>query len=349
MNNRQRRLGISSFLLTGLILVVVSCLAYGRSGHGAAHMGLPPISVGTAPTGSRPLPIVVRALGDVNSLGQTTLTATITGKIQGPFDTEGAVAAGAIVAHNVSPVLQDQLATARAQLKYAKIALQRAQDLAHEKLQTDLDVALAQRNLAQAKSSLATLRQQANEQVMRAPFAGTLHYLVAPGTVVYRGTPVASIKGRATPWVDIRVSPATSYDIKLGEDAEVSDGTWYGAGHVLSIGQDASLWGLVRIRISLPVGSPLIPGEWARVRLIQDGAPATTVPQAALVMRGAKAMVFVIGQHHAEEVPVQVLADNNKNVWVKGQLQARERVAISGVTRLKNGSLIVADAAQGSK
>lgn len=349
MNNRQRSLEVSAFLIIGLILVAVSYAAYGRGRNGAAHRGLPPISVRTAHTGSRPLPIVVRALGDVNSLGQTTLTATITGKIQGPFDTEGTVAAGAIVAHNVSPALQAQLASARAQLKYANIALKRTSALAHEKLQTDLDVALAQRNQAQAESSLVTIQQQANEQVMRAPFAGTLHYLVAPGTVVYRGTPVATINGRAAPWVDIKVSPATSQDIKLDEEAEVSDGTWHGVGHVLSIGQNARSWGLIRIRISLPVDSPLIPGEWARVRLIQNGAPATTVPQAALVMRGAKAMVFVIGQHHAEEVPVQVLADNNKNVWVKGQLQARERVAISGVTRLKNGSLIVADAAQGSK
>ncbi|WP_264797796.1 efflux RND transporter periplasmic adaptor subunit [Acidocella aminolytica] len=291
----------------------------------------------------------MHALGIVNSLGQTTLTATITGKIQGPFDTEGAVAAGAIVAHNVSPALQAQLASARAQLKYANIALKRTLALAHEKLQTDLDVALAQRNQAQAESSLVTIQQQANEQVMRAPFAGTLHYLVAPGTVVYRGTPVATINGRAVPWVDIKVSPATSHDIKLDEEAEVSDGTWHGMGHVLSIGKNARSWGLIQIRIKLPVGSPLIPGEWARVKLIQDGAPATTVPRTALIMHGGKAVVFIITQHHAKEVPVQILADTQKKVWVKGPLKASERIAISGVTRLKNDSRVVMATAQDNK
>ncbi|WP_298225225.1 efflux RND transporter periplasmic adaptor subunit [Acidocella sp.] len=348
MNISQYSRGISIAALASLILAAVSYAAYDQSGHGAPHVGLPKILVRTAPVGSRPIPLMVRALGVVNSLGQTTMMATMTGEIEGPFDTQGEIAKGAVVARNVSPLLQDQLATARAQLKYARIVLQRTLDLAQQNLRTDLDVALAQRNLAQAQSSLAALQQQTGMQAMRAPFSGTLHYLVAPGTVVYRGTPVATISGRATPWVDIRVSPADANDLRQGEEAEISVGAWHGQGKVLSIGQNARVWGLIRIRIGISGANPLIPGEWARVLLTQYGTSATTVPRAALVMRGANALVFVIGQHHAHEVHVQILATFKQHAWVKGALHAGETVAVSSVGRLKDGSYVVTNASAGS-
>ncbi len=341
MIDHPRRPKIVLFVLAGLILAVAGYATYTRGTHRAAHAGLPAISVSTAPAVLAPMPVVARALGAVNSLGQATLTATMTGEIEGPFNTTGEIAADAIVARNISPLLQDQTGAAQAQLEYAKTVLQRTLSLAQQHLRTDLDVALAQRNFAQAKSNLAALRQQASLQTMRAPFAGTLHYLVAPGSTVYRGTPVATINGRAAPWVDIRISPASSQTIQQNEDAEISGDTWRGMGHVLSIGQNAQPWGLVQVRIQLPAGNPLLPGEWVNVLLTRNGAPAVAVPQAALVMRGANAMVFVIGKHHAHEVPVQILAEAQRHVWVTGALHAGEMAAVSGTTRLKNGSPIV--------
>lgn len=277
----------------------------------------------------------------VDSLGKTTLTAPVTGEIEGPFHTKGEIAAGAVVARNVPAALRGQIANAQAQLQYTRTALRMTRQLATQRLKTALDVAQAQRNLVQAKDQLAGLQTEAGQQALRAPFAGTLHYLVAPGTVVYRGTPVATISGRAKPWIDLRVTPGAAQGITVGETATISGTTWQGRGRVVSVGQDARPWGLVRVRIGLPSGSPLLPGEWTRVRLMHGGVPAPVVPSAAVVMRGAKAMVFVIRQHRAHAVAVHILAESRRQTWVRGALRAGEKIAVVGVTRLADGSPVV--------
>lgn len=280
-------------------------------------------------------------LGMVDSLGKTTLTAPVTGQIEGPFDTRGEVATGAVIARNVPAALPGQRANARAQLQYARTALRMTRQLARQHLRTALAVAQAERNLTQAKNRLADLQTEAGQQVLRAPFAGTVRYRVAPGTVVYRGTPVATISGRAKPWIDVLVPPAASQGIKVGEAATIAGTDWHGKGRVIAVGREARPWGLVRVRIGLPPGSTLIPGEWARVRLLRSRSAASVVPRAAVVMRGAKAMVFVIHHRHAHAVAVRVLAEAQRQTWVEGALRPGEKVAIVGVTRLADGSPVV--------
>lgn len=347
LNERSlwRRLPVGATVL----LLAATPGTYAASAKPAVHqdtarqepaVGVPVVA---AKVGSSSVPTVLSTLGMVDSLGKTTLTASVTGEIEGPFHTKGEVEAGAVVARNVPAALHGQLANAQAQLQYAHTALRTTQQLARQHLKTALDVALAQRNLVQAKSQLANLRQTARQQVMRAPFTGTLHYLVAPGTVVYRGTPVATISGRATPWIDVRVSPDAAHGITAGEVATIADASWHGNGQVVAVGQEARPWGLVRVRIGLPAGSSLVPGEWASVQLMHRGASAPVVPRAAVVMRGAKAMVFVIRGHRAHAVEVRIVAEAQRQTWVKGAVKVGEKVAVIGVTRLADGNAVSPD------
>jgi hypothetical protein len=137
------------------------------------------------------------------------------------------------------------------------------------------------------------------------------------------------------------VPPDTAHGITVGEIATIAGAPWEGKGRVIAVGQEARPWGLVRVRIGLPASSSLIPGEWTSVRLIHSGASAAVVPRAAVVMRGAKAMVFIIRQHHAHAVEVRVLAEAQRRTWVKGPVMAGEKVAVGGVTRLANGSAVI--------
>lgn len=299
------------------------------------------VHVVTAEVGLSSRPTVFRALGIVDSLGKTTLTAPMTGKVEGPFDTTGQVRDGAVVARNVPPALHGKLNEARAQLRYTRTELRRVAQLVHQRLRTALDLALADRNLEKAENAVANLRHEARQEVIRAPLGGTLRYLLAPGTVVYRGTPIATISGKAAPWIDVRVPPGATHGIKIGEAATIACGIWHGTGRVVSVGRDARPWGLVRVRIDPPKGSPLIPGEWTRVTLTHSGARTLVVPRAAVVMRGAKAMVFTIRNHHAHATAVRVLTTVGRKTWVQGTLHKSEKVAIVGVTRLVNGSPVI--------
>ena len=306
-----------------------------------APVPVAPVPVGAAHVTLTPAPHVLRVLAEVDSLGKTTLAAPVTGEIAGPFLTEGEVAAGAVVARNIPATLRGGLAAARADLAFAQATLARTTRLAAQHLRTQLAVEQARQAVAQAQARLAGLEREAAQQVLRAPFAGTLHYLVAPGTVVFQGTPVATLSGRATPWIDARIPPDRARGLHPDQIATIAAHGWHGIGRIAAIGSDARPLGLLRVRIRLPADNTLLPGEWVWVRLIRPGPPAPSVPQAAVVMRGARAMVFVLAAGHAHAVPVRVLAEAGGRVWLRGALHPGQTVAVAGATRLAEATRVV--------
>ncbi len=234
----------------------------------------PPVPVGSERILLSPVPDGLRALGKVDSLGETTLVAPTTGKIVGPFQIEGEIAAGTVIARNVPPNLQSSITSARADVAMAQAAYARTRQLVTHRLSTGLALDEARRKLVNARENLNGLDKEAEQEVIKAPFAGTLRYLISPESVVYKGTPIATLSGRAIPWIDVRVPPEASRGIHPGEPARVAANGWSGTGHVVSVGRDARPLGLVLVRIDLPDSNLLVPGQWAWVRLTRPGAPA---------------------------------------------------------------------------
>lgn len=301
---------------------------------------LPAVPVQSAAVVIAAVPPAERVLGRVDSLGKTTVSASMTGKIVGPFQNTGQVAAGAVIARNVPPMLESSVAGARTDLAIAKAAYARTRQLVTDRLRTQLALARAERDVVRAKERLSGLRQQAAQQVIRAPFAGTLQYLVSPGTVAYRGTPIAVISGRARPWIDVRVPPEVARLVPVNEHVRIRAIGWSGTGRVISVGHDARPLGLVQVRITLPHGSPLVPGQWAWVRLGRHGPPAPVVPAAAVVMRHGRSMVFVLHHGHAYAVSVRVLTEQHGKAWLAGSLHVGEQIAVRHAARLTEGSPI---------
>lgn len=317
-----------------LILLVLAAVPPARAADA------PPVSVTSAKVALIAAPKEVRALGKVDSLGKTTLSASVTGEIVGPFQTEGEVKGGTVIARNVPPALQSSITRARADVALAQAAYARTRQLASHQLSTQLALIQARRKLAQAQSNLAGLRQEAAQQVIKAPVAGTLRYLIAPNTVVFRGTPVATISGRATPWIDLRVPPRDARQVHVGAPAQISATGWSGIGRVESVGHDARLFGLVRVRVGLPDGNPLIPGEWAWVQVTRAGRLAPSVDASALVMHAGRTMVFVLQNGQARAVVVHVLAERGGRAWLAGPLHAGQQVAVTHAARLVEGSRV---------
>ena len=324
----------------GLLVALLAPAASGPAARAAPAAPAAPVPVGAAQVTLSPAPQVLRVLAEVDSLGKTTLAAPVTGEIAGPFLTEGEVAAGAVVARNVPATLRGRLAAARADLAFARATLARTTHLAAQHLRTELAVDQARQALAQAQARLAGLEREAAQQVLRAPFAGTLHYLIAPGTVVFQGTPVATISGRATPWIDARIPPDQASGLHPEQIARIAARGWHGTGRIAAIGSDARPLGLLRVRIRLPADNPLLPGEWVWVRLIRPGPPAPSVPQAAVVMRGDRAVVFALTTGRAHAVPVRVLAEAHGRVWLRAALHPGQTVAVAGAPRLAEAARV---------
>ena len=279
-----------------------------------------------------------QVLGTVESIGEATLAAPVTGRVLGPFLAPGNVAAGAVVARIAPPGLHAGIVAAQARTAYAHTQLERTRKLFRDGVTARQDVDRAGLALAEARSSLRALEAQAGEQVLTAPFAGTLHYLVPPGTVVNAGSPVATLAGRGEPWARAYVTPAQAQGLRMGASVAILAQGWRGQGQIRSVGQSARHLGLVSVYITLPGNSPLLPGEWLQLTLPSAGGSAFRVPSQAVVMRGARSQVFVVRDGRAAAVPVEVVASRDDEAWVQGALRDGELVVVSGNARLAPGT-----------
>lgn len=277
-------------------------------------------------------------LAKVESNGNVTLTAPVTGRVLGPLRADGPVTAGAIIARIASPGLQNSIQSAREQGAFAQEQFLRDQKLYQDGVIARQNVAGSHLALNMAQSKLRVLQAQAAQQTLTAPFAGSLHYLVPAGAVVNMGTAIATLAGRGNPWAQAYVTPSLARYLRPGSTVMLRGTDWHGAGRIRSIGQSAQHLGLVSVYITLPAHSPALPGEWLEATLQQTKGQAYQIPAEAVVMHAAQIEVFVLRQGKAMAVPIHIIASRNRQSWVAGDLKAGEQVIISANDRLLSGT-----------
>ncbi|MDD2746532.1 MAG: efflux RND transporter periplasmic adaptor subunit [Acidithiobacillus ferrooxidans] len=289
--------------------------------------------VASAPT--QPENIV---LATVESNGRVTLTAALTGRVLGPLLPAGEVPDGALVARIAPPGLGASISAARARVAFCRNQWLRNRKLYADGVLSRQDVEQAKLTLDESRSALRVLQAQSDQQQLTAPFAGSLHYLVPAGAVVNAGQPIATLAGRGAPWAHAYVTPAVAQGLQMGMVVGLDGSNWRGHGKIRSVGQSARHLGLVSVYIDLPVGSPLLPGEWLQVRLPAPVTTAFVLPTACIVMRGARTEVFAVRHGRAVVVPVHIVAGRGDRTWVSGDLRVGEPVIRSGNARLVAGT-----------
>ena len=289
--------------------------------------------VASAPT--QPENIV---LATVESNGRVTLTAALTGRVLGPLLPAGEVPDGALVARIAPPGLGASISAARARVAFCRNQWLRNRKLYADGVLSRQDVEQAKLALDVSRSALRVLQAQSDQQQLTAPFAGSLHYLVPAGAVVNAGQPIATLAGRGAPWAHAYVTPAVAQGLQMGMVVGLDGSNWRGHGKIRSVGQSARHLGLVSVYIDLPVGSPLLPGEWLQVRLPAPVTTAFVLPTACIVMRGARTEVFAVRHGRAVVVPVHIVAGRGDRTWVSGDLRVGEPVIRSGNARLVAGT-----------
>ncbi|MDA8382089.1 MAG: efflux RND transporter periplasmic adaptor subunit [Betaproteobacteria bacterium] len=280
----------------------------------------------------------ITALGRVESIGKLTLDTPVAGRVLGPFLPSGRIGKGAVIARVAPPGLVAQTRAARVRAAFAHTQLVRASRLYQDGVVARQDVDRARLALAQARASLSALEARAGQQLLTAPFAGVVRYLVPRGAVVDAGTPIARLTGRAEPWVEARVTPGQARALVPGTGAAIRAQGWRGVGRIRSVGTSARHMGLVAVYVALPPASPLLPGQWVSLTLKAAGGRAFQVPTPAVVMQGADARVYAIQNGRAHAVRVHVLASRDGETWVQGSLRSGETVVVSGSGRVASGT-----------
>ena len=285
---------------------------------------------------------VLDALGEVSSMASLTLTAPVTGRLQGPLPPAGDVRRGERIVRVVPPGLAARLRAARAQVTYALLEYRRSRRLFRDGVIARETLERRRLLLSEDRASLRSLEAEEQETVLTAPFSGMIRYRVASGAVVEAGTVIARLQGRGRPWIHALLPPVDLRRIRDGTVVAIRKGRWRGRGIVQSRGTSARPFGLVPIIVRIAPPSPLLPGEWVTLQIPLEirARHLDQVPQSAVVMRGGQAFVWVVRRGRAQRVRVRIVYRARGVAAIQGPLRIGAKVITEGVTRLRPGTRV---------
>lgn len=207
---------------------------------------------------------------------------------------------------------------------------------------------------AQLAARLQALDIDLDRSVLRAPFAGTVAArLLDEGTVLASGQPVLRLVDDTQVDVHIGIPPQVAARLPLASTHPVQVGQTTYTAQVIALlpALDESTRTVTAI-LTLPpaVSGTLFLGQTARLQVEEVfDTPGYWLPTTALAKgeRGLWSCLALVATGsglqqawHTERRPVEVLYTENQRVFVRGVLQAGERVVKSGVQRLVAGQQV---------
>ena len=250
-----------------------------------------------------------------------------------------------------SAVRPEDLATAREAVRQAEENLRNAQ--AAKKLDALLgqQVEAAKSALAAAEAQVALQRQNIEDCVVRAPFAGKVAGRpVQPGTVVGSGTPIVRLVSSEGLYFEGEVPERSSSLIRDGMPVEVRFDALGGRpiqGRISAVNPSVSTVGrLLSVRVELPSGAQGIrAGMFARGTVRLRSVPGSIViPFPAIVERGGRKVVFVVEDGKAKAVPVRILEVRGLDARVE-DIPVGAQLVVKGQDTLDEGSPVRIEAA----
>jgi RND family efflux transporter MFP subunit len=330
--------------------------------------------------------IVLNASGYVTARREATVSSKVTGKVAEVSVEEGLkVTEGQILARlddtNVKTSLllsQAQLRSAQASLEETKVRLtEAAQDLQR---QTDLlgkDVAaradfdhaqaaasafkakLAQQQaeIAVSERSLAVWQQQAEDTIIRAPFAGIVTSKNAqPGEMIspmsaggFTRTGICTIVDMESLEIEIEVNESYINRVEPGQPVE---GTldaypdWKIPCRVIAIIPTADRQkSTVKVRVGFDKLDPrILPEMSIKVAFRDTGAPsvvrAVTIPKNSVLNEAGRDIAFVIQNGRAERRAIAIARTQGDETTLSAGVSVGEKIVVNPSVELKDGAAV---------
>jgi len=295
------------------------------------------------------------ALGTAVANESVTLTANRSDLVEKVHFNDGQqVAEGEVLLELQAAEERSMLAEAKAMLAERETAHQRAVELNEQGIAPEREVQTAQALMSAARSRVQTLEVAIRDHVVRAPFAGVLGLRrVSVGSLLQSTTVIATLDDLSVVKVDFTIPETWLAAVRVGQPVEARSDAWPGelfAGEVSAI--DTRLDRRTRSATVRAVvdnaALKLRPGMLLKVDVDRGEAPSRQVPEEALVQRGDRHFVYVVGDDSvAAEVEVEVGRRQVGRVEVLEGLEAGQRIVVEGLVRVRDGSEVEVVAVRG--
>ncbi len=249
-----------------------------------------------------------------------------------------------------------------AELKNAKVEMDRARDLQRLGLISTQDVAaretgfqvvqaqveLARAQMQQAEATLRELHIRLEQTKIYAPMSGHVaQRFVDPGALLSTNTPILRLVNIATLVTDATVTERDVAKIRVGNQATIhidafGDQTFRGKVVRISPVLDASTR-TASVQVEIPNRDDELKAEmFARVELnLQSTREAVLIPREGLVYRGQQPGVYVLEDGRPVYRPVETGLTSGDSVEVLSNLRPEVTIVGRGASMLRQGDQIV--------
>ena len=299
-------------------------------------------------------PREIRAVGTFKATNGVNLTTELGGIVRSiEFDNGAYVESGDVLARLDVDTDQAQLAALRAARDLAESERDRLRRLREQNSVSESELDQAESRYRQAVADVEAQQARIEQKVLRAPFDGHLGIRrVDLGQYIAPGTTIVPLRALAPIFLDFSLPERHLSHLEIGAAVSVTTDAWPGetfAGEVSSI--EGSIDERTRSFLAQATfendDMRLRPGMFANVT-IRWGEPREVlmVPQTAVSFNPYGNSVYVIqeqgdgGELTVDRRLVQTGERRGDLVEITEGLEAGERVATSGLLKLRNGSKV---------
>ena len=321
---------------------------------GPQWQAMPPTQVAAIVVQPQDAPMRLESVGSISAVRQAELAPDVAGRVANiRFNAGDYVRAGQLLVQLYDAPLRADRAAAQARAKFARLQLQRSQELAPTGAEPRELLEQRRSQLQQSQAEIAQLDARLRQLQVRAPFSGRLGIRqVDPGQYLNAGQPVVSLTALNALFVDFSVPQQQLNQLKPGRTVQVASDAWPGRSFSArlsaiepQIDEDTR-----NIRVQARLANPdeaLRPGMYVTASLeLPPQRDAIVLPVTAIQTSAQGNSVIVIRGDNAREagkaevVPVKVGRRIGDFAVVESGLAAGDVVVTEGQLRVQPGAEI---------
>jgi RND family efflux transporter MFP subunit len=330
----------SALLLSATLALLAGC---SKPELAETAASLPPARVRLAVVEATDRPALIEVTGTIRPVQRAQLAAKVMGAISEiPVALGQQVAAGDLLVKISAGEITARLAQAQAQLNVARRDLERERELLGKGASTAEMVRGLEDRFTMTQAMVQEAQVMLSYAEVRAPFAGVIaRKLVNVGDLASPGIPLVELEGTDAFQVEVAIPDSLAVALKPGTGLAVTvpvAGLSFSAplAELSSMADSSAL--SVGAKLTVPPGTAVRSGQFARVAVPGPAVHALQVPAGAIALLGQMERVFVVGEGHRailRLVKTGVAAGDRMEI-VSG-LDAGERVVLNPPAGLREG------------
>lgn len=307
-----------------------------------------PTTVGVLVIRTESLDEKILTTGTIVPNEEVDIRSEVSGRVTGIGFREGDyIRRGSVLVRINDADLQAQLQKLVANKKLADANEQRQKRLFEKEAISRAEYEISQTNLTGVVADIENLKAQLAKTIIRAPFDGTIGLRqISIGSYISPASPIATLTNINPAKIDFSVPAKYAQTVRRGTQiqftAEGSDTRRTGRVYAVEPKVNPETRALLLRAVSPNPNGSLVPGAFARIEVVLSArGNAIVVPTEAIIPEQNGQKVFVVRNHKAESVPVQIGLRTDRTVEIRSGLQVGDSLITTGIQLVKPGGEVL--------